>query len=65
MLTLYEYMVTLFRLDERASAYFAFTIGNVLLAIPLTLLLVVGLDAGAEGLLLGAYLVGPAAACSG
>jgi O-antigen/teichoic acid export membrane protein len=58
VLTLYEYMVTLFRLDERARAYFAFTIGNVLLAIPLTVTLVVGLDAGAEGLLLGAYLAG-------
>lgn len=58
VLTLYEYMVTLFRLDERAKAYFAFTIGNVLVAIPLTVLLVVGLDAGAEGLLLGAYLAG-------
>ncbi|MCL4286183.1 MAG: oligosaccharide flippase family protein, partial [Thermoleophilia bacterium] len=58
VLTLYEYMVTLFRLDERARAYFAFTIGNVLLAIPLTVTLVVALDAGAEGLLLGAYLAG-------
>ena len=58
VLTLYEYMVTLFRLDERAKAYFAFTIGNVLLAIPLTVALVVGADAGAEGLLLGAYLAG-------
>ncbi len=58
VLTLYEYMVTLFRLDERAKAYFAFTIGNVLLAIPLTVTLVVGLDAGAEGLLLGSYLAG-------
>jgi O-antigen/teichoic acid export membrane protein len=58
VLTLYEYMVTLFRLDERAKAYFAFTIGNVLLAIPLTLLLVVGLDEGARGLLLGSYLAG-------
>jgi len=58
VLTLYEYMVTLFRLDERARAYFAFTIGNVLLAIPLTVTLVVGLEAGAEGLLLGAYLAG-------
>ena len=60
VLTLYEYMVTLFRLDERAKAYFAFTIGNVLLAIPLTVLLVVGFDEGAEGLLLGSYLAGPA-----
>jgi len=58
VLTLYEYMVTLFRLDERAKAYFAFTIGNVLVAIPLTVLLVVVLGAGAEGLLLGAYLAG-------
>ena len=58
VLTLYEYMVTLFRLDERAKAYFAFTIGNVLLAIPLTVLLVVGFDEGAEGLLLGSYLAG-------
>ncbi|KAA0267389.1 MAG: hypothetical protein EDQ89_11820 [Acidobacteria bacterium] len=58
VLTLYEYMVTLFRLDERARAYFAFTIGNVVLAIPLTVTLVVALDAGAEGLLLGAYLAG-------
>lgn len=58
VLTLYEYMVTLFRLDERAKEYFAFTIGNVLLAVPLTVVLVVGLDEGAEGLLLGAYLAG-------
>ena len=58
VLTLYEYMVTLFRLDERAKAYFAFTIGNVLLAIPLTVLLVVGFDEGAEGLLVGSYLAG-------
>jgi O-antigen/teichoic acid export membrane protein len=58
VLTLYEYMVTLFRLDERAKAYFAFTIGNVLLAIGLTVIFVVGLDQGAEGLLLGSYLAG-------
>ncbi len=58
VLTLYEYMVTLFRVDERAKTYFAFTIGNVLLAIPLTILLVVGLDEGAQGLLLGSYLAG-------
>ncbi len=58
VLTLYEYMVTLFRLDERAKAYFAFTIGNVVVAIPLTVTLVVGLNEGAEGLLLGSYLAG-------
>jgi O-antigen/teichoic acid export membrane protein len=41
LFTLYEYLVSLFRLDERARAYFAFTIANVLLAIPLTVYLVV------------------------
>lgn len=58
VLTLYEYLVTIFRLDERAREYFVFTFGNVLLAIPLTVLLVVPLDGGAAGLLLGSYLAG-------
>lgn len=58
ILTLYEYLVTLFRLDERARPYFVFTIANVLLAIPLTVILVVILDQGARGLLLGAYAAG-------
>jgi O-antigen/teichoic acid export membrane protein len=53
--TLYEYLVALFRLDERARAYFAFTMANVLLAIPLTVWLVVFEDEGARGLLLGTY----------
>jgi O-antigen/teichoic acid export membrane protein len=53
--TLYEYLVSLFRLDERARAYFAFTIANVLLAIPLTVYLVVIEEEGASGLLLGTY----------
>jgi O-antigen/teichoic acid export membrane protein len=53
--TLYEYLVALFRLDERAKAYFVFTIANVLLAIPLTVWLVVLEDEGARGLLLGTY----------
>ncbi len=53
--TLYEYLVALFRLDERAKAYFVFTIANVLLAIPLTVWLVVIEDEGARGLLLGTY----------
>ena len=58
ILTLYEYLVTLFRLDERAKAYFAFTILHVLAAIPLTVFLVVGEGEGARGLLLGSYLSG-------
>jgi O-antigen/teichoic acid export membrane protein len=53
--TLYEYLVALFRLDERARAYFVFTIANVVLAIPLTVWLVVLEDEGARGLLLGTY----------
>ncbi|MGI8462524.1 MAG: lipopolysaccharide biosynthesis protein [Solirubrobacterales bacterium] len=56
--TLYEYLVALFRLDERAKAYFAFTMANVLLAIPLTVWLVVIEDEGAFGLLLGTYGAG-------
>ena len=58
VLTLYEYLVSLFRLDERARAYFTFTILHVLAAIPLTVLLVVGEGLGAEGLLLGSYVSG-------
>ena len=55
LLTIYEYLVTLFRLDERARAYFTFSIAHLVLAIPLTLTLVVGLDEGARGILIGAY----------
>lgn len=58
ILTLYEYLISLFRLDERARAYFTFTILHVLAAIPLTVLLVVGEGLGAEGLLLGSYASG-------
>ena len=58
VLTLYEYLVTLFRLDERAREYFFFTFANVLVAIPLTLVLIGGFDAGAAGLLLGSYASG-------
>jgi O-antigen/teichoic acid export membrane protein len=58
ILTLYEYLVTLFRLDERAREYFIFTFANVLAAIPLTLILIAGFDEGARGLLLGSYAAG-------
>jgi O-antigen/teichoic acid export membrane protein len=53
--TLYEYLVALLRLDERARAYFAFTMANTLAAIPLTAWLVVAEDEGALGLLVGTY----------
>jgi O-antigen/teichoic acid export membrane protein len=60
VLTMWEYMLTLFRLEERARAYFATTILNVLAAIALTVVLVVGLEEGARGLLIGSYASGGA-----
>jgi O-antigen/teichoic acid export membrane protein len=60
VLTMWEYMLTLFRLDERARAFFLTTILNVVAAITLTVVLVVGLDEGARGLLLGSYATGAA-----
>lgn len=60
VLTLWEFLLTLFRLDERARAFFVTTILNVLAAIALTVVLVVGLDEGARGLLLGSYATGAA-----
>src|ERR1700743_2596900 len=56
--TMVEYMLTLYRLDERARAYFITTITNVLATIALTIVLVVGFGDGARGLLLGSYASG-------
>lgn len=56
--TLFEYLLTLYRLDERARAYFVTTIANVLATIALTVVLVVGVGDGARGLLLGSYVSG-------
>ncbi len=61
---LYDLMLTLFRLDERARAYFAFTIANVLLTIPVTVWLVVVRDEGARGLLIGQFGVGAVILCA-
>ncbi len=60
VLTLHEYLLTIFRLEERARAFFTVTIANVLAAIALTVVLVVGAEEGARGLLLGSYLSGAA-----
>jgi O-antigen/teichoic acid export membrane protein len=60
VLTMWEFMLTLFRLEERARAYFVTTILNVLASIGLTVVLVVGLDEGARGLLVGSYAAGAA-----
>ncbi len=56
--TMFEFLTALFRLDERAKAYFAFTVSNVLVTIPVTVWLVVGEDKGASGLLWGQYGTG-------
>jgi O-antigen/teichoic acid export membrane protein len=59
-LTLFEYMLTLFRLEERARAFFVTTMLNVLVTIGLTVVLVVGAGEGARGLLLASYASGAA-----
>src|SRR5919106_662455 len=58
VLTLFEYLLTLFRLEERARAYFVTTMANVLVTIPVTVVLIVAADEGAHGLLLGSYATG-------
>ncbi|MEZ5076492.1 MAG: lipopolysaccharide biosynthesis protein [Solirubrobacterales bacterium] len=60
VLTMNEYLLTLFRLEERARAFFVTTILNVFAAVGLTVVLVVGFDDGARGLLLGSYASGAA-----
>jgi O-antigen/teichoic acid export membrane protein len=60
VLTMFEFMLTLFRLEERARAYFLTTVLNVLATIGLTIVLVVGAGEGARGLLLGSYAAGGA-----
>jgi len=59
-LTMFEYLLTLFRLEERARAFFLTTILNVVVTIGLTVVLVVGEGEGARGLLLGSYASGAA-----
>jgi O-antigen/teichoic acid export membrane protein len=58
VLTMSEFLLTLFRLEERARAYFVTTILNVLATIGLTVVLVVGAGDGARGLLLASYGAG-------
>ena len=59
-LTLYEYALTLLRLDERARAYFGITVINVLITIPFTVFLIVVEGERASGILLGTYGTGAA-----
>ena len=60
VLTMFEFLLTVFRLEERARAFFVTTIASVLAAIGLTVVLVVLRDEGARGLLLGSYASGAA-----
>ena len=60
VLTMFEYLLTLFRLEERARAFFVTTILSVLRRSALTVVLVVGAGEGARGLLLGSYASGAA-----
>ncbi len=59
-LTLWEYALTLLRVDERAGAYFALTALNVLATIPVTVFFVVVRDDGAAGILIGTFATGAA-----
>jgi O-antigen/teichoic acid export membrane protein len=54
-LTLWEYVLALLRLEERARAYFTLTIANVVVTIPLTVWLVVLEHQGPQGLLIATY----------
>lgn len=60
VLTMFEFLLTLFRLEERARAFFVTTMLNVVATIAVTVVLVVGADEGARGLLLGSYATGAA-----
>jgi O-antigen/teichoic acid export membrane protein len=64
VLTMFEYLLTLFRLEERARAFFVTTTLSVLVTIAVTVVLVVFEDEGARGLLIGSYATG-AAFCLG
>ena len=59
-LTMYEYALTLLRLEERARAYFGITVVNVLITIPFTVFLIVVEGERASGILLGTYGTGAA-----
>ena len=59
-LTLWEYALTLLRVDERARAYFELTVLNVIATIPVTVWLVVIEEEGAAGILWGTYGTGVA-----
>jgi O-antigen/teichoic acid export membrane protein len=52
----YEQLTSLFRLEERSSAFVSASLANVLLTVAATLVLVVALDAGPLGVIVGNFL---------
>ena len=59
-LTLWEYVLALLRLDERARLYFGLTVTNVIVTIPVTVYLVAVAELGAAAILIGNFAVGAA-----
>jgi O-antigen/teichoic acid export membrane protein len=57
-LTIWEFVLTLLRVDERPRLYFGLTVINVLVTIPVTVYLVVEADLGADAILLGTFGTG-------
>jgi O-antigen/teichoic acid export membrane protein len=57
-LTLWEFVLTLLRLDERPRLYFGLTVINVVVTIPVTVYLVVEAEMGADAILLGTFGTG-------
>jgi O-antigen/teichoic acid export membrane protein len=51
----YEQLTSLFRLEERSTAFVGASLANVLLTVGLTVLLVVGLDSGPLGVIVGNF----------
>jgi len=51
----YEQLVSLFRVEERSTAFVSASLANILLTIAATLLLVVALDAGPIGVIVGNF----------
>ncbi|MSO41322.1 MAG: hypothetical protein EXQ70_05405 [Solirubrobacterales bacterium] len=58
--TMFEFLLALYRIDERAKAFFVVTVANVVVTIGVTVWLVVGREDGAQGLLIGQYATGAA-----
>ena len=51
----YEQLTSLFRLEERSSAFVSASLANIFLTVGATLILVVGLDAGPLGVIVGNF----------